>query len=92
MSERFASYLATSEEKAVGRNILYLLTERRETLEHLAKGVGVPYNTAYSWVASQLLPTTDEWPKLCDYLGITEDKLLNRRLPLQKKRPKARLR
>ncbi len=85
--ERFASYLATWEERAVGRNILYLLTERRETLKDLAKGVGVPYNSVYSWAAGQTLPSSAEWPKLCGYLGVAKDKLLNRRLPLREKRP-----
>jgi len=36
-----------------------------------------------------MLPGTADWPKLCDYLGVTKDQLLNRNLPIQKKRPKA---
>jgi len=79
----------TPEEKALGKNVLYLLTKRRESVEDLARGIGVSSNSVYSWIAGQMLPGTADWPKLCDYLGVTKDQLLNRNLPIQKKRPKA---
>lgn len=61
--EPFVSRNATPEEKAFGRNILYFLTEKRKTINDLARKIGVHLGAVYSWVNGQLLPSVIEEQK-----------------------------
>lgn len=71
----------------IGTKLFKIRTERGETQEHVAEGVGITYVSLSRYENGQRMPKMDILARLAEHYGVTVDELIGRGDADTKKEP-----